>query len=82
MIKKSISKHQQNDIWYRKKTPNGDIIRLRRNHKQFEKETEEGKELFWECEEIEGFVPHKNNIQQYVEQNFDLLFEIFTKEVE
>jgi hypothetical protein len=77
-MKKSISMQKQDNIWYRKEIPDFHIIRLRKNHEEIEKETDEGKEKYWQCDEVEITIPFKNNIKQYVEENFDTLFDIFS----
>jgi hypothetical protein len=78
-MKKSISMHKQDDVWYRKELNNRHIIRLRKNHEEFEKEYID-KEIikYWQCDEVEITIPFKNNIKQYVEENFDTLFDIFS----
>jgi hypothetical protein len=74
-MKKSLSKHKQDNIWYRKEVPNKHIVRLRKNHEQVEKETIDGqKELFWQCDEVEIAIPYKNDIEKYVNEHFDELF--------
>jgi shikimate 5-dehydrogenase len=77
-MKKSISMHKQNDVWYRKEEDNHHIIRLRKNHEEFEKEIDDKVEKYWQCDEVEITIPFKNNIKQYVEENFDTLFDIFS----
>jgi hypothetical protein len=78
-MKKSISMHKQDDVWYRKEIPDFYIIRLRKNHEEIEKEDIDGEmEKYWKCDEVEITIPFKNNIKQYVEENFDTLFDIFS----
>ena len=74
-MKKSMSKHKQDDVWYRKEIPNRHIVRLRKNHKQIEKEGIDGKkQTFWQCDEVEVAIPYKNDIEKYVSEHFDELF--------
>jgi len=73
-MKKSTSKHKQDDVWYRKEVPGRHIVRLRKNHEQVEREGMDGKELFWICDEVEVAIPYKNDIEKYVTENFDKLF--------
>ena len=73
-MKKSTSKHKQDDVWYRKELPNRHIVRLRKNHEQVEREGMDGKELFWVCDEVEVAIPYKNDIEKYVSEHFDELF--------
>ena len=74
-MKKSISTEQQSNTWFRKKTDQHHILRLRRNHETFERETDEGVETYWKCDEIEIRIPLRADIEQYVETNFDALFD-------
>jgi hypothetical protein len=74
-MKKSISTEQQSNTWFRKKTDQHHIVRLRRNHEEIERETDEGIETFWKCDEIEIRIPLRADIEQYVETNFDALFD-------
>jgi hypothetical protein len=75
-MKKSISTEQQLNTWFRKETDQHHIVRLRRNHKTFEQENEEGgMDTFWQCDEIEIRIPLRADIEQYVETNFDALFD-------
>jgi hypothetical protein len=74
-MKKSISTQQQSNVWFRKNTDKYHVLRLRRNHETFERETVEGVETLWRCDEIEITVPLRNDIEQYVETNFDALFD-------
>jgi ribosomal protein S2 len=76
-MKKSLSKHKQDNIWYRKELPNRHIVKLRKNHKQVEKNFDGKKELYWVCDEVEVSIPKKENITKYVEENFEFLFEMF-----
>jgi hypothetical protein len=69
-MKKSLSKHKQDNIWYRKEVPNKHIVRLRKNHEQVEL----NEETFWQCDEVEVIVPYKNDIEKYVNEHFDELF--------
>ena len=73
-MKKSTSKHKQDNVWYRKELPNRHIVRLRKNHEQVEREGIDGKELFWVCDEVEVAIPYKNDIEKYVTENFNKLF--------
>ena len=73
-MKKSTSKHKQDDVWYRKEVPGRHIVRLRKNHEQVEKEGINGKELYWQCDEVEVAIPYKNDIEKYVSEHFDELF--------
>lgn len=76
-MKKSISKEKQLNIWFRKETDQHHIVRLRRNHQTFEIENFEGDgtETMWQCNEIEIRLPLRADIKQYVETNFDALFD-------
>jgi hypothetical protein len=74
-MKKSISTKQQLNTWFRKETDQHHIVRLRRNHQTFERETDEGIETMWKCDEIEIRIPLRADIEQYVETNFDALFD-------
>ena len=74
-MKKSISTEQQSNTWFRKETDQHHIVRLRRNHETFERETDKGIETYWQCDEIEIRIPLRTDIKQYVETNFDALFD-------
>jgi hypothetical protein len=74
-MKKSISTEQQSNTWFRKETDQYHIVRLRRNHETFERETDEGTETLWKCDEIEIRIPLRSDIKQYVETNFNALFD-------
>ena len=76
-MKKSISMEQQSNTWFRKETNQHHIVRLRRNHETFEVENLEGDgmDTYWKCDEIEIRIPLRADIQQYVETNFDALFD-------
>ena len=74
-MKKSISTEQQLNTWFRKETDQHHIVRLRRNHEEIERETDEGIETLWKCDEIEIRIPLRADIEQYVETNFDALFD-------
>jgi hypothetical protein len=75
-MKKSISTEQQSNTWFRKETDQHHIVRLRRNHETLERENEEGTmDTFWQCDEIEIRIPLRADIEQYVETNFDALFD-------
>ena len=73
-MKKSYSKHKQDNVWYRKEVPNRHIVRLRKNHEQIERESMDGVELLWVCDEVEIAIPYKNDIETYVTEHFDELF--------
>jgi len=74
-MKKSISTTQQSNIWFRKETDQHHIVCLRRNHEKFEVENTEGKiDTYWKCDETEIQIPLRNDIEQYVETNFEALF--------
>jgi len=76
-MKKSISREQQLNTWFRKETDQHHIVRLRRNHETFEVENYEGDgfDTYWKCDEIEIRIPLRADIEQYVETNFDALFD-------
>jgi hypothetical protein len=76
-MKKSISTEQQSNTWFRKETDTHHIIRLRRNHETFEKDNMDydGFDTYWQCDEIEIRIPLRADIEQYVETNFDALFD-------
>jgi hypothetical protein len=74
-MKKSISTEQQSNTWFRKETDQHHIVRLRRNHETFEQETDEGAKTYWQCDEIEIRIPLRADIEQYVETNFNALFD-------
>ena len=76
-MKTSISTEQQLNIWLRKTTDKHHVVRLRRNHESFENVDmdEETPTTYWRCDEIELRLPIRENVEQYVQQNFDVLFD-------
>jgi hypothetical protein len=74
-MKKSISTEQQLNTWFRKETDQHHIVRLRRNHEEINRETDEGTETLWQCDEIEIRIPLRADIEQYIETNFNALFD-------
>ena len=72
---KSYSAHKQDNIWWKKKLDNHYLIRLRKNHEEIERETDDGIENIWVCDEIEFQTPLRQDIKEYVEQNFDKLYD-------
>ena len=74
-MKKSISATQQPNIWLRKTTDKHHVVRLRRNHEQYEVEHDEETITQWRCDEIELRLPIRDKVEQYVEDNFDVLFD-------
>lgn len=72
---KSYSAHKQDNIWFKKKLDNHYLIRLRKNHKEVERENDDGVEKMWVCDEIEFKTPLRQDIKEYVEQNFDKLYD-------
>lgn len=72
---KSYSAHKQDNIWFKKKLDNHYLIRLRKNHEEVERETDDGVEKMWVCDEIEFQTPLRKDIKEYVEQNFDKLYD-------
>ena len=74
-MKKSISIKQQSNTWFRKETDQHHIVRLRKNHEEIQQETDEGIETIWQCDEIEIRIPLRADIEQYVETNFNALFD-------
>ena len=79
-MKKSISMQQQPNIWLRKTTDKHHVVRLRRNHETFEVEHDDEVTTYWRCDEIELRLPIRENVEQYVEDNFDMLFDIWVNE--
>jgi len=73
----STSTEQQQDYWLRKTENGKHYIRIRRNHETFEVENMEGDgmDTYWKCDEIEIRIPLRADIEQYVETNFDALFD-------
>ena len=76
-MKQSISTERQLDYWLRKTEGDRHYVRLRRNHESFEKADmdEETPTTYWRCDEIELRLPIRENVEQYVEDNFDVLFD-------
>jgi hypothetical protein len=73
----SSSTNKQQDYWLRKTENGKHYIRIRRNHETFEVENMEGDgmDTYWKCDEIEIRIPLRADIEQYVETNFDALFD-------
>lgn len=69
-MKKSQSAHKQDDIWFRK-TNDKYHIRLRKNHEV--SKNNEGEEV-WLCDEAELYLPLRQDIDEYIKDNFDMLF--------
>ena len=75
-MKKSYSAHKQDNAWYRKEVPGRHIVRLRKNHKQETKQDIDGQNITqWVCDEVEVAIPYKNEIELYVNEHFDELFD-------
>ena len=72
---KSYSMHKQDNIWFKKKLDNHYLIRLRKNHEEVERETDDGIEKMSVCDEIEFQTPLRKDIKEYVKQNFDKLYD-------
>jgi hypothetical protein len=73
-MKKSISTQQQKDYWLRKTEDGKHYIRIRMNHKEIERETDEGIETMWQCDEVEVMMPQRADIEQYVKNHHKALF--------
>ena len=71
---KSYSMHKQDDVWYRKEVPGRHIVRLRKNHTQETKDIDGESVTQWVCDEVEVSIPYKNDIETYVTEHFDELF--------
>ena len=51
------------------------VVKLRKNIKEKEIENEEGTDIIYEYEETEVVLANRNNIKEYMENNFEILFE-------
>ena len=76
-MKKSLSKNKQNNVWVKKQTDTHFIVKLRRNHEQIKREEED----YWQCDEVVIEIPLRQGVEQYIEDNFDALFEMHTPEL-
>ncbi len=73
-MRTSTSTKQQKDYWLRKTEDGKHYIRIRMNHKEIERETDEGIETMWQCDEVEVMMPQRADIEQYVKNHHKALF--------
>ena len=74
---KAESKIYPDSIWLRKTETGKAYLRLRDNIEEVERETEdEEKETIYEYDEVEVVVANRQNLMDYVENNFSDLFEL------
>lgn len=70
------SKIRPNDYWIRKIELNNAIIRLRRNIEEKTIEHEGVQESIFEYDEVEITIPNRINLETYIVEHFDELFEM------
>lgn len=70
------SRIRPNDYWIRKIELNNAIIRLRRNIEEKTIEHEGVQESIFEYDEVEITIPNRINLEAYIVEHFDELFEM------
>lgn len=82
-MKQSISTQKQQDYWLRKTEDGKHYVRLRKNHESYEQTNDdETPTIYWRCNEIELKIPLRDNVQEYVEANFDTLYDTYMTALE
>jgi len=73
---KAESKIYPDSIWLRKTESGSVYLRLRSNIEEVERETEEETETVYQYDEVEVVIANRPSLIDYVENNFNDLFEL------